>query len=147
MPSAVKEELILYDRSPDGASELVPFENVFGKAVCIIEECIGVERVITHVIVGSAVEAVCAGFRDDAHDTAGVASVFSVVGARENLKFLNHVRIGIKNDAVIQKIGIDAAVEKIRDRILPSTGNAETGVGSPTHCSASASYRRNDTRL
>ena len=115
-----------YDRSRDGAAELVSLEDVAGQSINIIEKRIRIERVIAQKLKDLKMNVIGARLCNHANDSTAVASIFSSVVAFEDAKLGDGVGIRVKNKPVIQQIIVYTAVQQIGNRITSAACNGET---------------------
>jgi len=86
----------------ESSAELMTLQIVARNALLIVEIGIGIEGVIANKFEGAAMPIIGPGFGDDADDAAGVAPVLGSVVAFENAEFSDGIRIGIKDDPVVE---------------------------------------------
>ena len=91
-----------------------------------VEVGIGVEVGVADEIEGAAVNLIGARFGDDADDPGAVAAVLGSVVTGENAEFSDGVRIRIENDAIVDEVVVEAAIEQIGDGIGASAADVET---------------------
>src|SRR5437763_13621345 len=114
------------NRATSSCAELVPLKNIAWEAGLVIEETVGVEGVITDVIVGGHVQRIGPGLGYNADNAAAITSILGRVVVFQNLEFLDGVRSRIEDDTVPEQVVVDAAIEKKRHRIRAAAGNVET---------------------
>ena len=70
-------------------------------------------------------ELVAARASDYADDAARVAAIFGVVVAGEDPELFDRFRIWIEHQAVVQKIGVETAIQQERHRIGSLSGDTK----------------------
>src|ERR1700722_6440165 len=103
------------DRSAERRSVLVSLQPLAGKAVGNIEVGVRIEVIVAQKFERPSVPIIRSGLGNDDDHTAAIASIFCRIVAFENVEFRDGVRIWIKDDAVIQQIVIQSAVQQKGD--------------------------------
>src|ERR1017187_2061845 len=119
-----KEGFVLLNGAAEGGAVLIALEHVSGQAVRVVKESVGVEGVIAQKFKGAAVPSIGAGLGDHADDAAAVPTVFGRVVALEEAKLGDGVGIGVVDDAVVEQVVVECAVEKKRHRVGTAAGDA-----------------------
>src|SRR5438045_3304493 len=114
------------NRATSSCAELVPLKNITLETGLVIEETIGVEGVITDVIIAGHVQRIGAGLGYNADYATAITAILSRVVVFQNFEFLYGVRVRIEDDTVTEQVVVDAAIEKKRHRIRAAAGNVET---------------------
>src|SRR4029077_5484346 len=112
--------------------------------VTLVEEGVGVERVVANEIESASVPLICAGLRDDSDDAAAVAPIFRGVIVFENAKFGDGVGVGIIDHAVSKLFVVQATVQQEGDGVSASAADI---IGSCAAVGSETSVDRGDPRL
>ncbi len=88
-----EENLVLLDRTANGAAELILVNHGFGITRDIVFKVVGVQMTVLEVIVGVAVELIAPGFHYHIDGSATGAPVACVVGGGHYVDFLQRVDV------------------------------------------------------
>src|ERR1019366_6223434 len=112
------------DGASQSASVLIALQYVAGKPIGIIEERRGVEPIVAKKLKATPMPLVGSGLGDDADHTAAISPVFRRIVAFENAKFRDRVRIGVKNDTVVEQVVVQSAIQQEGNRVAAPAWDA-----------------------
>ena len=108
-----EEGLVLEHRAADGAAELVLLELGLGASGAVVEEVVGVERVVAVELEAAATQAVGPGLDLQVHDAAERPAEFGRVGRRLQLELVERIHAREDDDGLQPGLVVVDAVEHV----------------------------------
>ena len=113
------------DRAAESRAKLVPLQNGTGSVRKVIEKGVGIEIVVANVVVCAPMHFIRSRLGHHTDDAARVPAVFRVVIACQDAKFFDRIGVGIHHYIISHQVGVQPAIQKVRDRGRPVAGNTE----------------------
>ena len=115
---ATKEkQFVLYDRSANHASKLIPFQTVVGKRVGVS----GIHRTVAEELKRISVNGIRSRFGDAIYSAGCVMSVLSGYSAGFYFEFLQRIREGERQIQIVFRIVMRSPVQKIIETAVSAT--------------------------
>ncbi len=139
-----EERLVLEDRAAQGAAELILFEVRLGPARAVVEEVVGIERVVPHELEGAAAQLVGPRLDLQVHDAAERAAELRGVGRGLHLELVERVDAREDDDRLQPGLVVVHAVEHVVVVARALAVGRERRGGAPGEAAGAVDVRSGD---